>query len=69
MAKAKAMALAVAMLDAQAMAMGETVMAPSPRQSPQAPSHGNRFRPWLEAMAMARASSLWPEKREYGYWV
>ena len=56
-------------LKPKAMAMGKTVMASSPRQSHQALSHGNRFRPWLEAMAMARASSLWPEKREYGYWV
>ena len=56
-------------LKPKAMAMGKTVMASSPRQSHQAPSHGNRFRPWLEAMAMARALSLWPEKREYGYWV
>ena len=48
-------------LKLKAMAMGKTVMALSPRQSHQALSHGNRFRPWLEAMAMARASSLWPE--------
>ena len=56
-------------LKPKAMAMGKTIMASSPRQSHQALSHGNRFRPWLEAMAMARASSVWPEKREYGYLV
>ena len=49
-------------LKPKVMAMGKTIMASSPRQSHQALSHDNRFRPWLEAMAMARAPSLWPEK-------
>ena len=36
---------------------------------PKAPGHGNGSRPWLEAMAMALAPSLYPEKAAHGYWV
>ena len=59
-------------LKPKAMAMGKTVMASSPRQSHQALSHGNRFRPWLGPQAYGQRNvSMGIGCRVWGvgYWV